>query len=187
MLVVVLVLENPDRFAIRLTEQISSIGLFAVTESQCTENEHDDEDDSKFRNLGLVGYSEILAVVGDVVRVKVPEEEVGISVTDCGPLCKRASSVAKSQEQKPSPPLSPTRFPSRRTILNATTSPSYARRYTRTSSPRCFLYARVAAQGWDDCSNVQYFVPAEIRRRAFITHLLLRTYEFRTQLAQELI
>ena len=34
MLVVVLVLENPDRFAIRLTEQISSIGLFAVTESQ---------------------------------------------------------------------------------------------------------------------------------------------------------
>jgi len=30
-LVVVLVLENPDRFAIRLTEQISSIGLFAVT------------------------------------------------------------------------------------------------------------------------------------------------------------
>jgi hypothetical protein len=52
-LVVVLVLENPDRFAIRLTEQISSIGLFAVTESQCTEDEHDDEDedDSKFRNL----------------------------------------------------------------------------------------------------------------------------------------
>ena len=53
MLVVVLVLENPDRFAIRLTEQISSIGLFAVTGSQCTEDEHDDEDDSKFRNLGL--------------------------------------------------------------------------------------------------------------------------------------
>ena len=55
MLVVVLVLENPDRFAIRLTEQISSIGLFAVTESQCTEDEHDDEDedDSKFRNLGF--------------------------------------------------------------------------------------------------------------------------------------
>ena len=54
MLVVVLVLENPDRFAIRLTEQISCIGLFAVTESQCTEDEHDDEDedDSKFRNLG---------------------------------------------------------------------------------------------------------------------------------------
>ena len=54
MLVVVLVLENPDRFAIRLTEQTSSIGLFAVTESQCTEDEHDDEDDSKFRNLGLM-------------------------------------------------------------------------------------------------------------------------------------
>jgi hypothetical protein len=54
-LVVVLVLENPDRFAIRVTEQISSIGLFAVTESRCTEDEHDDEDedDSKFRNLGL--------------------------------------------------------------------------------------------------------------------------------------
>jgi hypothetical protein len=50
-LVVVFVLENPDRFAIRLTEQISSIGLFAVPESQCTEDEHDD--DSKFRNLGL--------------------------------------------------------------------------------------------------------------------------------------
>jgi hypothetical protein len=44
---------NPDHFAIGLTEQISSIGLFAVTESQCTEDEHDDEDDSKFRNLGL--------------------------------------------------------------------------------------------------------------------------------------
>jgi hypothetical protein len=55
-LVVVLVLENPDCFAIRLTEQISSIGLFAVTGSQCAEDEHDDddedEDDSKFRNLG---------------------------------------------------------------------------------------------------------------------------------------
>jgi hypothetical protein len=51
-LVVVLVLENPDSFAIRLTEQISSIGLFAVTESQCTEDEHDDEDDSKFRISG---------------------------------------------------------------------------------------------------------------------------------------
>ena len=52
MLVVVLVLENPDSFAIRLTEQISSIGLFAVTESQCTEDEHDDEDDSEFRISG---------------------------------------------------------------------------------------------------------------------------------------
>ena len=51
LVVVVVVLENPDRFAIRLTEQISSIGLFAVTESQCTEDEH--EDDSKFRDLGL--------------------------------------------------------------------------------------------------------------------------------------
>ena len=52
MLVVVLVLENPDRFAIRLTEQnqLQEIGLFAVTESQCTEDEH--EDDSKFQNLG---------------------------------------------------------------------------------------------------------------------------------------
>ena len=57
MLVVVLVLENPDRFAIRLTEQISSIGLFAVTESQCTEDEHEDENDSKFRNLGLIKKS----------------------------------------------------------------------------------------------------------------------------------
>ena len=43
------------RRTFRLIEQISSIGLFAVTESQCTEDEHDDEDedDSKFRNLGL--------------------------------------------------------------------------------------------------------------------------------------
>ena len=55
MLVVVLVLENPDRFAVRLTEQISSIGLFAVTESQCTEDEHDDEDDSKFRRPKIRG------------------------------------------------------------------------------------------------------------------------------------
>ena len=53
-LVLVLVLENPDRFAIGLTEQISSIGLFAVTESQCTEDEDDDEDDFKFRNLGQI-------------------------------------------------------------------------------------------------------------------------------------
>ena len=54
MLVVVLVLENPDRFAIRLTEQIScrTSVSFPVTESQCTDDEHDDEDDSKFRNLG---------------------------------------------------------------------------------------------------------------------------------------
>jgi hypothetical protein len=58
----VLVLENLDRFAIRLTEQISSIGLFAVTESQCTEDEHDaeDEDDSKFRNLGLILPTSVL-------------------------------------------------------------------------------------------------------------------------------
>jgi hypothetical protein len=32
---------------------LQDIGLFAVTESQCTEDEHDDEDDAKFRNLGL--------------------------------------------------------------------------------------------------------------------------------------
>ena len=49
-------LENPDSFAIRLTEQISSIGLFAVTESQCTEDEHDDEDRTipRFGNLCLI-------------------------------------------------------------------------------------------------------------------------------------
>ena len=53
MLVVVLVLENPDRFAIRLTEQISSsIGLFAVTESQCSEDEHEDEDEA-IPNFGI--------------------------------------------------------------------------------------------------------------------------------------
>jgi hypothetical protein len=34
----------------------------------------------------------------------------------------------------------PTRFPCRRPILSATTSPLYARRYTRASSPRCSLY-----------------------------------------------
>ena len=33
----------------------------------------------------------------------------------------------------------------RRPILNATTSPLYARRYTRASSPRWSLYARIAA------------------------------------------
>jgi len=34
---------------------LQDIGLFAVTESQCTEDEHDDEDedDSKFRNFRL--------------------------------------------------------------------------------------------------------------------------------------
>jgi hypothetical protein len=58
--VLVVVLENPDRFAIKLTEQISSIGLFAVTESQRTEDEHDDEDDSKFRNLGLILLNGVL-------------------------------------------------------------------------------------------------------------------------------
>jgi hypothetical protein len=71
--VVVLVLENPDRFAVRLTEQISSIGLFAVTESQCTEDEHDDEDededDSKFRNLGLI------VLTGRVSRSSAPNKE----------------------------------------------------------------------------------------------------------------
>jgi len=39
----------------------------------------------------------------------------------------------------------PTRFPCRRPILNATTSPLYARRYTRASSPRWSLSARIAA------------------------------------------
>src|ERR1700736_6625500 len=42
----------------------------------------------------------------------------------------------------------PTPFPCRRPIFNATTSPFYTRRYTRASSPRCFLYARVAARIW---------------------------------------
>src|ERR1700730_6468899 len=39
----------------------------------------------------------------------------------------------------------PTRFPCRRPILNATTSPLYARRYNWASSPRWSLYARIAA------------------------------------------
>jgi hypothetical protein len=38
----------------------------------------------------------------------------------------------------------PIRFPCRRPILNATTLPLYARRYTRASSPRCSPYAHVA-------------------------------------------
>src|SRR5580704_7399724 len=42
-----------SRLAIRLTEQISSIGRFAVTESQGTEDEHDDEDDSKISEFWL--------------------------------------------------------------------------------------------------------------------------------------
>ena len=54
MLVVVLVLENPDRFAIRLTEQIScrTSVFFRLRNPNATEDEHDDEDESKFRNLG---------------------------------------------------------------------------------------------------------------------------------------
>ena len=50
----VVVLENPDRFAIRLTEQINCRTSVSLRSSQCTEDEHDDEDedDSKFRNLG---------------------------------------------------------------------------------------------------------------------------------------
>jgi hypothetical protein len=52
-LVVVLVLENPDRFAIRLTEQIScrTSVSFRLRNPNATEDEHDDEDESKFRNL----------------------------------------------------------------------------------------------------------------------------------------
>ena len=58
MLVVVLVLENPDRFAIRLTEQISSRKSVSLrsTESQYTEDEHDDEDDSKFPDTPIRRY-----------------------------------------------------------------------------------------------------------------------------------
>src|SRR5208283_2474628 len=41
----------------------------------------------------------------------------------------------------------------RRPILNATTSPLYARRYTRASSPRCSLYARIAAPSKSNLSN----------------------------------
>jgi len=32
---------------------LQDVGLFAVTESQCAEDEHDDEDDSKFSEFGL--------------------------------------------------------------------------------------------------------------------------------------
>src|SRR4029077_650805 len=31
----------------------------------------------------LVGYSEILAIIGDIVRVKVPEEEDGNGISPC--------------------------------------------------------------------------------------------------------
>jgi hypothetical protein len=61
----------------------------------------------RFRISGF-GFSGLLRDTGHRRRHRssqVPEEEVGISVTDCGPLCKRASSVAKSQEQKPSPTM----------------------------------------------------------------------------------
>ncbi len=50
-LVVVLVLENPDHFTIRLTEQIScrtSVSLRSRG-SPCTEDEHDDEDEDDFQ------------------------------------------------------------------------------------------------------------------------------------------
>jgi catechol 2,3-dioxygenase-like lactoylglutathione lyase family enzyme len=58
-------------FGLHLPEQISSIGLLAVTESQCTEDEHDDEDedDSKFRNLGLI------VLTGRVSRSSAPNKE----------------------------------------------------------------------------------------------------------------
>ena len=56
MLVVVLVLENPDRFAIRLTEQISCRTSVSLRSRNPTEDEHDDEDedDSKFPFLGSI-------------------------------------------------------------------------------------------------------------------------------------
>jgi hypothetical protein len=44
---------------------LQDIDLFAVTESQCTEDEHDDEDedDFKFRNLGYLARNELVASV----------------------------------------------------------------------------------------------------------------------------
>ena len=53
MLVVVLVLEDSDHFAISLAEQNSC--KTSVYLRNRAEDEHDDEDDSKFRNLGLTG------------------------------------------------------------------------------------------------------------------------------------
>jgi hypothetical protein len=47
-------LENPDRFAIRLTEQISSIGLFAVTESQCTRGRARRRGRGRFQIFGIL-------------------------------------------------------------------------------------------------------------------------------------
>jgi hypothetical protein len=74
--VLVVVLENPDRFAIRLTEQISCRTLVSLrsTESQCTEDEHDDEDedDSKFRDLGLIVLSRL---TGRLARSSAPNKE----------------------------------------------------------------------------------------------------------------
>jgi hypothetical protein len=47
---------------------LQDIGLFSVTESQCTEDEledeDDDEDDSKFRDLGLIMPSPAYALKG---------------------------------------------------------------------------------------------------------------------------
>ena len=55
-LVVVLVLENPRSFRnqTKITNELQDVGLFAVTESQCTEDEHDDENDSR-QNYATVG------------------------------------------------------------------------------------------------------------------------------------
>ena len=96
----------PDRFAIRLTEQISSIGLFAVTESQCTEDEHDDdddEDDSKFWNLGLnrrlrsqeIHDSSTERYLCWDPRMTVAFENGSSQATDCGRLQLKKAKAAK--------------------------------------------------------------------------------------------
>ena len=56
----------------------------------------------------------------------------------------RPSRATRCENASPETPIRqytdpPTRFPCRRPILNATTSPFYARRYTRASSAKCFI------------------------------------------------
>ena len=55
MLVVVLVLEDSDHFAISLAEQNSCKTSVYLRNRAEDEHDDEDEDDSKFRNLGLTG------------------------------------------------------------------------------------------------------------------------------------
>jgi hypothetical protein len=69
--VLVVVLENPDRFAMRLTEQIScrTSVSFAVTESQCTEDEHDDEDED-LKHVGVSASGEVRLLFDTAIMIR---------------------------------------------------------------------------------------------------------------------